>query len=1029
MTGSIAGEDQSPKDQSPKDQAWGRCAAVATGLMLVAIALVIVVCSFVRDRRPTLTDARNAFLRGQFDEAERLASRLAIGGPVPRHEAALLAADAAERQQRYDSAIEHLERIPDSDRAGEQARLRSGDLCLGVLRQPWKAEAQFRRALRINPDNVDVHGRLSFLLGLCGSSWEAIPHRIQLLRHDQYDAVQLFLLCVGDTALENADQLPAMQQAAPDDPRVLLGLARAATDRQDYVLARSLLTRAAAIAPNLLEVHVKLGQLHQENASPGEFAEWEARLPTNADEHPGVWAVRGTWSMMHDQPDSAIHYFLECIRRDPNHERSNYQLSQLLLARGDRQRAQPFLVRSRRLLEYFTAVKIGYTGDDDQAALTAATIAEDLGLSWESGAWYRLLLKKGAFVAESQAGLQRLAPKWSEMPLARTVPEANPAKLVEFADIRLPGPSQSETASARRKPSSVSGVASQRSTRVEPSPPAIQFTNDAKEAVLEFQYINGAPPGTTEHRMYEFTGGGIAVLDYDVDGFPDLYFAQGTPWPPGSRTDAPLDRLFHNQNGHYHDVTELAGLREAGFSQGVTAGDFDNDGFPDLYVANIGRNRFFHNNGDGTYADVTEDTGTAGEDRWSTSCVLADLNADGLPDLYVVNYLAGADVFDRVCPDVDGKVRSCSPRHFPAAQDQIWLNRGDGTFQEITEESGIVTPEGKGLGVVVGDFDMSGRSSLFIANDAVPNFYFVNQKSPGAHPRFVEQAMISGLAVDLDGRPQACMGVAAGDSNGDGRLDLFVTNFFNECNTLYRQSAAGTFDDATRTARLYDVSLKMVGFGTQFLDADLDGNLDLVLVNGDVDDLRDAGRDYAQRPQCLRNKGDGTFHEIRDSTLGSYFDGTSIGRSLVRLDWNRDGREDFAVSHLDQPVALLTNRSTSGRSVVLRLVGTTSSRDAIGATVICQIGSTTQTRHLTAGDGYLASNERSLIIGLGEHDQIDDLEIRWPSGARSKFSSLQSGTEFLAIEQRTHLVETLLHRSARVVRSARVSDPAETSDR
>jgi tetratricopeptide (TPR) repeat protein len=1006
MADSTAGEDRSQKDQppkdcSPKDQVRVRFRLFATGLLLVAITLVIVVWYFVRERRPTLADARREFLRGQFDEAEKLASRVAIDGPEPRHEAAFLAADAAERQQRYQASIEHLERIPDSGRAGEQARLRSGDLCLGVLRQPWKAEAQFRRALRINSDNVDVHGRLSFLLGLCASSWEAIPHRIQLLRHDQYDAVQLFLLCVGDTALENADQLPALQQAAPEDPRVLLGAARVAADQQDYVLARSLLTEAAVIAPELLEVHVKLGQLLQENASPSEFAEWEARLPTNANEHPGVWAVRGTWSMMHDQPDSAIRYFHECVRRDPNHERSNYQLSQLLLARGDRQRAQPFLERSKRLLDYFTAVKIGYTGDDDQAALNAATIAEELGLSWEAGAWYRLLLKKGAFIAESQAGLQRLEPKWPEMPLARTAPGSNPAMLVEFADIRIPEPSRSETASTRLEPTSVSGTPSQQTARVEPSPPAIQFTNDAREAGLEFQYVNGAPLGTTEHRMYEFTGGGIAVLDYDGDGYPDLYLAQGTPWPPGSAKDAPLDRLFHNQNGrHYHDVTDLAGLTEAGFSQGVTTGDFDNDGFPDIYVANIGRNRFFHNNGDGTFTDVTEETGTAGEDRWSTSCVLADLNADGLPDLYVVNYLEGADVFDRVCPDVDGKPRSCSPRHFPAAQDQIWLNAGDGTFEDITEESGIVIPEGKGLGIVVGDFDMSGKSSIFIANDAVPNFYFVNQASAGAPPQFFEQAMINGLAVDLDGRPQACMGVAAGDSNGDGRLDLFVTNFFNECNTLYRQSAAGTFDDATRTARLYDVSLKMVGFGTQFLDADLDGKLDLVLVNGDVDDLRDSGRDQAQRPQCLWNKGDGTFHEIRNPMFGAYFNGKSIGRGLARLDWNRDGRDDFAVSHLDQPVALLTNRTATGRSVVLRLIGTTSSRDAIGAMVTCQIGSRTQTRHLTAGDGYLASNERSLVIGLGEHDQIDELEIRWPSGARSNFSSLQSGMELLAVEHK-----------------------------
>lgn len=969
--------------------------------VIVAIAVAVAFMNARDDPQAILVSARTALKRGEFARAEQLAAGIPFRADSLGRDAAVLAADAAERQKKFQEALDYLERIPDSDPMAERVRLRSGDLLLGILHQPERAESQFRRVLKINSGNVDAHERLAFLYGLAASSWEAIPHRIQLLKYDRYDAVHLFLLCVGDTAVENAQQLTALEQAAPNDPRVLLGLSRAAVDRQEYAAAKSLLKRAIATTPTLIEPHVKLGQLIQENCSPAEFAQWNASLPVAADAHPGTWAVRGTWFMMHDQPDVAIRCFWESVRRDPNHERSNYQLSQLLRAQGDLNRAEPFLVRSKGLVDYFNAVKIGYTGNDDEFMLRSATIAESLGLNWEAGAWYRLLEKKGVLVAQAKSGLQRLAPKWSDMPLARSAPGFNPAEQIDLSDFPLP---TYENATTPPDPDQSALVA-------DVSGVGVSYEDDAPATGLHFQYFNGAPLGTTGHRMYEFTGGGCGVLDYDRDGFPDLCFSQGCDWPVAAGAQGLLDRLFRNRDGHFEDVTVFSQIREAGFSQGIAAGDFDNDGFPDLYIANIGLNRFFKNNGDGTFTDATQSTMTAGNDCWSTSCMLADLNGDGLLDLYVVNYLSGGDLFDRVCPDDAGMLRSCSPRHFPAAQDQMWMNLGDGSFQEVTQESGIAVPDGKGLGLVAADFDQSGKLNVFVANDAVPNFYFVPQEGSSVlQPRFEEAAMISGVAVDIDGRPQACMGVAIGDANADGQLDLFVTNFFNECNTFYRQVGRQLFEDATRKSGLYDVSLKMVGFGTQFLDGDLDGRLDLVLVNGDVDDLRSIGRDYAQRPQYLWNGPDGTFHEIRNPLLGSYFSQKRVGRSLARLDWNRDGREDCVVLHLDAPVALLTNRSDSGASVIIRLVGTTSSREPFGATVTGMIAGQPVMRQLTAGDGYMASNERLLVFGLGTNAQIDQINIRWPSGLRTQLPSLSAGTEVIVVEGSPQFVE--LHRTS-----------------
>ncbi len=308
------------------------------------------------------------------------------------------------------------------------------------------------------------------------------------------------------------------------------------------------------------------------------------------------------------------------------------------------------------------------------------------------------------------------------------------------------------------------------------------------------------------------------------------------------------------------------------------------------------------------------------------------------------------------------------------------------------------------------DLTGSGRLSLFIANDAVPNFFFVNETAEtGSTPHFSELGLISGLAMNADGRAEACMGVAAADFNGDGRCDLFVTNFYNESNTLYEQLADGVFRDATRDAGLYDASLKMLGFGTQSIDGDLDGAADLIVTNGHIDDLSDAGTPYQMPAQFFRGDGIGHFSELPAEQLGPYFSRKQLGRGLARLDWNRDGREDVVVSHLDAPAALLTNRTTvAGHFVALQLRGVKSSRDAIGSVVTVRSGAKTWTKQLTAGDGFQCSNERRLVVGLGATETVDELTIRWPSGLVKSFDNLVVDRDFLAIEGAESLVRLKL---------------------
>ncbi|MGC1275840.1 MAG: CRTAC1 family protein [Planctomycetaceae bacterium] len=530
---------------------------------------------------------------------------------------------------------------------------------------------------------------------------------------------------------------------------------------------------------------------------------------------------------------------------------------------------------------------------------------------------------------------------------------------------------------------------------------------DVADVGIDFRYFNSADPTTPGARMFEFTGGGVGVLDYDLDGRPDLHFTQGCRWPPDPAQREHLDRLYRNLGDRYVDATDAAGIVEPGFSQGLACGDFDGDGFSDLYIANIGPNRLFRNNGDGTFNDVTTTSliseGTRAE-AWTTSVALADLNSDGLPELFDVNYVEGHDVFDRIC-DHEGFPRICSPTLFEAQPDRLLLNRGDGRFTDVTAIAGIDGSEGTGLGIAIADFHGTGRLSLFVANDARNNHFYLNEtQDPGGLPRFAEQAMRNGLAFDREGRAQACMGVAVGDGDGDGRIDLFVTNYVEESNTLYVQHDGRLFADDSSRAGLSKPSIPMLGFGTQFLDADLDGWEDLVVVNGHVDDFTHQGYDHLMRPQLFRNLG-GRFVELSGDAAGAYFQQNRLGRGLARLDWNGDGRDEFVVSHLDDQASLLSNSSASvGKSLKFHLRATHSARDAVGATVIAEAGRKRLVRQLTAGDGYQASNEPALVFGLGDDEVVDRVTIRWPSGETSGFQHVATGSTWLAIEGRRRLL-------------------------
>jgi tetratricopeptide (TPR) repeat protein len=934
-----------------------------------------------------LRDARRALQVGAFARAEQIATQI----PTDSREYSdglLVAGESATRQNRLDQAIAYYAKIPpDSSDQSVTGMYCTADLLfqLGKLRE---AERQYRKVLAVRPSDVWTHQQLASFLLTFGRRWEAVPSLFALAQMEQISVDQLLHLGQPEAPLDLTAGLSKLH-AAPNDPLTLIGHARSAWDAHDRAQAEHFARQAVDADPGQIEAWAILGRalLHHPDGD-SDLLKWHLLVPESAEAHPDVWLTRGIWAEEHNQAEVAIRCFWEALRRDPDLQVANYHLAQALLKLDPPQtgRAAPFLERAERLEEFREETILIYQEKTNLRHIRrAAELTETLGRLWESAAWCRLALEQQPRLDWAGRQFQRLASRLSPgMP--RVLADSNPAGQIDLSSYALPDlRSNADLAAAARISSARAGL--------------VRFEDSAAAAGIDFRYFNGAEPATDGKMIYQTLGGGVAALDYDGDLRPDLYFCQGAPAPDDNERHTYRDRLYRNRgDGRFDDVTFLAGLGDGRHTLGIAAGDLDDDGFADLYLANAGLNRLYRNNGDGTFSDTTAAAGLVSR-RCTASCLIADLNGDSFPELYDVNYLAEPGVYTLTCPR-NGRDLTCGPRGFAAAQDQLFLNLGDGRYDEITHDCGIELPNGKGLGIVAADFAGNGFLNLFIANDDTPNFYFINQTPRrGDRPLFRDAALAAGLALSEDGKAQASMGIAIDDADGDGLLDLFVTNFYEEPDAFYRQITPDVFEDANRRFGLREATLFQLGFGTQFIDGDLDGFPDLIVTNGHIEDYSSEGQPFRMHPQYFRNVSGQRFEEVSSDSLGTFFAGKYLGRGLARIDWNCDGKEDVVISHLDSPAALLTNSTpNAGHFFALRLAGTRSSRDAVGTTVRCEAGGRVRIRQLTAGDGYMASNERQLIFGLGAAERVDRLTIQWPSGIEERFTGIAGDGHWLAIE-------------------------------
>jgi hypothetical protein len=511
----------------------------------------------------------------------------------------------------------------------------------------------------------------------------------------------------------------------------------------------------------------------------------------------------------------------------------------------------------------------------------------------------------------------------------------------------------------------------------EPTGTVLAFRDIAAEAGLTQPHFNAADG---RFRLVETMGSGVGLIDFDDDGRLDIFVAQGCPLPLDPEQRQHVSRLYRNRgDGRFYDVTDAAGVAFHGYGQGVAVGDYDGDGREDLFVAGFERSALYRNRGDGSFEDTTERAGVAGS-GWPTSCAFADLDHDGDLDLFVVHYLANtvdADGAPTVsCNATPGHLGYCPPGVFAPEPDVLYRNNGDGTFTDVSEESGIAAVAGNGLGLAIADFDDDGKLDVFVANDQSPNFLYHNQGGL----RFEETALGWGLAYNESGQVRAGMGVACGDYDDDGRTDLLVTNFYEEGDTLYRNVGPWDFQVTTSRARLAAPSRRVLGFGVGFLDADLDGRLDLLAANGHINDVRPLGMPYAMPPQLFHNRGDGRFAEVT-ATAGDYFRGQWLGRAAAFGDLDDDGDPDAVITHLGRPPALLRNDTPrEGHFLSIELRANGLGRRPIGARVTAFAAGRRIVRELAGGTSYQASGDPRLPIGLGGAPRVERLEVRWPSG-------------------------------------------------
>ncbi|MGP0068510.1 MAG: FG-GAP-like repeat-containing protein [Isosphaeraceae bacterium] len=966
---------------------WHRLIGLALVAALVTLSWVVAQRLAAHRFRGEMAEAHKELEAGLLGLARKRLTRLAGEWPreaeVPYQLGRLEAA-----RGRTDLALTLWARIPADSQWAAPAALESAGALIPMGRFAEAERILEAALLRPGPERPAVRHLMLTLLGQQGRVVEA-RHLIETLWHEasvrQTDDFADRLAMIHDHIGLDLEPIPLEWNFSQVRP----GPTLAEDDRRALALTRAYLgTRGGDFERAESELQLCRRQWPDDPRVWKSWLEWAVaanrvqpalealdHVPGRLLDEAEILDLRAWFARHRDDTPAERHALEQLLAMEPGRSPALSRLAELLQQAGETEAASSLRRRKTELNlamdRYFPLYKDERLADH---LPEMASLAERLGRRFEARAFWELVAARNPSDADAKSALARL-----DSPAGRRSETPGSLAQVLAADLR-PLPSSPGSQATR--------IESERGT-------IPQFVDRAAAAGLaEFVQDNGV---SAIHQLPEMGSGGVAVLDYDGDGYLDVYGVQGGTFPPGPSTTYSGDRLYRNRgDGTFEDVTRKAGIDRMprGYGHGVAVGDIDNDGHPDLFVTRWRSYALYRNRGDGTFEDVTEKAGLGGDRDWPTSSAFADLDNDGDLDLYVCHYADWDTRKPRICTEpAVGITITCDPRSVESLPDHVFRNEA-GRFVDVTAASGIVDRDGRGLGVVTADLDDDGRIDLFVANDSTANFLFRNL---GGF-RFEEVGQAAGVAANAEGGYQAGMGVACGDLDGDGRPDLAVTNYYGQSTTFFRNLGQGLFTDHTAAIGLAAPSRHRLGFGAAFLDANNDGWLDLLTANGHVSDQRPLFP-YRMTPQLFLGSPSGKLADVT-ARAGPPFQQARVGRGLAVGDLDNDGRLDAVMVAQNDSLVFFHNQTDPGRghSVVIGLEGTRSNRDGVGALVLVTAGGRTQVAQRCGGGSYQSACDPRLHFGLGSSDRVESVEVRWPSGRVDRFRDLPADTGYLIRE-------------------------------
>ncbi|MBB3210670.1 tetratricopeptide (TPR) repeat protein [Rhodopirellula rubra] len=909
-----------------------------------------------------------------------------------------IAANIAYAKTLVDEAVELLDAAAVASPADDRIYRASAAILLAKSERWLESTSRFEALVIEYPDFNEARHSLTEILNARGFRFDANEHVRELCRRGVATESELRGLIFPSRAFANFREKPRFDDPDAVSRAGVMSVARALFSEGDMRDSLEVLQRSNLFQANNPCVVAFYGQVLLESQQFDEFETWVQQVPPGCQRYPSYWMALGGWALYKQKHRVAVRMYSEAILREPGDSAANFRMAQSLRALGKATESSKFAERAKsiQIMEQLTREALSSPESFRVAIPKLANRLAEAGRPLESLGWYGSLLDRSN------------APSHAKELLAQKYLQTNHFGHSNFQDSRLCG---LELADYPLDHSWLGNTEKTSETKQLPAKQVDQnalspgFVNVAPDVDLVFQYKNASSAVEKDFLIFQSHGACVACLDYNLDGLVDIYFGQGASDPPYGLSALP-NELFRNNGTRFSSVTDAAHCDDRRYSLGVTVGDWNQDGFPDLVIGNIQQNELLINQGDGTFCSQP------GGETWSTATyttglAMGDINNDNLPDIVEVNYLDDPSIYDAIEFSSNGKpLKLPGPLQFRPAYDRLFISKGDGAM-EGSALGGKTASRSTGLGVVLANFDKASPNEAFIANDMMANQFWAYSEEKN-DVSWNDIATTSGLAYGPGGMPLACMGIAVADFDNNGRQDLHITNFAGQWSNHFSQLEDGIFVDQALPMGLDVDSLEMLGFGAQAIDYDNDSNVDLIVGNGHIDDFSDEGMLFEMPTQIFANRN-GRFEQMQVAGDPEYWTSRHLSRALAKCDWNNDGQMDVVVTDLKQHASLLENQTKSPyHCLQLALVGTTAERDAIGATVEISFGGAKTTATVTSGDGYMCKNQSILSFGLGDSDHADQVTIYWPDGQEQILPELKGDRCWIIVQNEPSPFESKL---------------------